>query len=341
MTDFPRVCLDRILPSRSVRQQVIRVGQKLRAVNFPRALWVNGSTLRVAFLDGTPEEHAITKRQALWWTQWANIKFAFTDDQDAEIRVTFDPGNGAWSFIGNDARLISVTEPTMNLGFLGGGTAAHEFGHALSLGHEHQNPEGGIRWNREAVIRDLSGPPNNWSVQEIEYNVLQRYSVDQVRGTNFDPLSIMLYYFPSSWVVDGVGTKANETISQMDASYIGSSAAYPGIPTTPMVTLPVVDVSGTPAEIGSPSEEDIFSFTVIQSGKHIMETRGATDLVMQLFGPNSSTALIAYDDDSGNGRNSRIEQDLETGSYILQVRHYNTARGQGKYSVLVTRTQDT
>jgi len=35
----------------------------------------------------------------------------------------------------------------MNLGFLDGGTAAHEFGHAIGLAHEHQNPAGGIQWN--------------------------------------------------------------------------------------------------------------------------------------------------------------------------------------------------
>ena len=43
----------------------------------------------------------------------------------------------------------------MNLGFLDGGTAAHEFGHAIGLGHEHQNPAGGIEWNEEVVLRDL------------------------------------------------------------------------------------------------------------------------------------------------------------------------------------------
>jgi hypothetical protein len=38
------------------------------------------------------------------------------------------------------------------------------------LQHEHQNPSGGIQWNREAVIADLSGPPNNWKIEMIENN---------------------------------------------------------------------------------------------------------------------------------------------------------------------------
>ena len=32
----------------------------------------------------------------------------------------------------------------------------------------------------------------------------------------------------------------------------------------------------------------------------MIDTRGPTDVVMKLFGPNSETALIAEDDDSGH-----------------------------------------
>ena len=75
----------------------------------------------------------------------------------------------------------------------------HEFGHALGLIHEHQNPVGGIIFNREAVIRDLSGPPNDWSVSEIEFNVLTPASPDDVAATAMDPNSIMMYPIPASW----------------------------------------------------------------------------------------------------------------------------------------------
>ena len=42
--------------------------------------------------------------------------------------LTFDSQDGAWSYIGTDCRSIPMNEATMNLGFLDGGTAAHEFG---------------------------------------------------------------------------------------------------------------------------------------------------------------------------------------------------------------------
>jgi hypothetical protein len=79
----------------------------------------------------------------------------------------------------------------------------HEFGHALGLIHEHQSPANGIQWDRPAVIRDLSGPPNRWDPPTIEHNVFNKYTSQTVsQFTQFDPESIMLYAFPSHWTVE-------------------------------------------------------------------------------------------------------------------------------------------
>ena len=62
-----------------------------------RRLWPNGSTLKVHFIEGDP---AVIKRvQPILeeWSQYANIKFQFSDDVRAEIRVAFDPKTGSWS----------------------------------------------------------------------------------------------------------------------------------------------------------------------------------------------------------------------------------------------------
>lgn len=332
----PKVCTDRILPQDVYRQpRAIRRRGVLRAVFEFRKMWINGSTLRVRFLGGTAAQQEIAREQALWWTQHANLKFVFSDEADAEIRIAFDPNDGAWSYVGTDCRKVSHNEPTMNLGFLDGGTAAHEFGHAIGLGHEHQNPSGGIEWNEEVVIRDLSGPPNSWTEDQIRHNVLEKYRVDQIKGTEFDPHSIMLYFFPDSWVKTGSGTKANEVLSALDKTFIASRDAYPR-PTVEATELQVDAKKPTKAVIGKPGEEDLFQFTVKKAGRYIMRTGGKTDLVMKLFGPNSHTALIDEDDDSGVGLNARIVADLIPGQYFLQVRHYNLSRGTGSYTVRVS-----
>jgi hypothetical protein len=148
MAERLKVCIDRLLPSDLMRfQNTVGRGAGTRAIIPIGKLWMNGTTLRVRFLGGTAAQQATAREQALWWTQFANLKFEFGNAPDSEIRVTFDQNDGAWSYVGTDNRGIPTDQPTMNLGFLDGGTAGHEFGHAIGLAHEHQNPAGGIEWN--------------------------------------------------------------------------------------------------------------------------------------------------------------------------------------------------
>lgn len=335
-----KVCIDRVLPAQEMRpQSTMRRGGRVRAIMPIGKLWMNGTTLRVRFMGGTAAEQATAREQAAWWTQHANLHFDFNNAPDAEIRISFDQNDGAWSYVGTDNRGIPKNQPTMNLGFLDGGTAGHEFGHAIGLAHEHQNPAGGMRWNEAKVIQDLSGPPNNWDEATIRHNVLHKYTVDQIKGTQFDPHSIMLYFFPASWTTNGVGTKANEVLSSLDKAFIASAEAYPK--TAPTVAdakeLKVNAKTRTSASIGKAGEEDLFKFNIATAGRYIIDTRGPTDVVMKLYGPNSQTALIAEDDDSGLDTNASIAADLMPGIYYAQVRHYNRASGMGKYTIKVRK----
>ncbi|WP_418314857.1 M12 family metallopeptidase [Piscinibacter sakaiensis] len=336
-TDRPKVCIDRLLPTETHRfQSTVRRGGSLRAILVASKMWMNGSTLRVRFLGGTAEQRAKVREQAGWWSAHANLKFDFNDAPDAEIRIAFDPNDGAWSYIGTDNRSIPFNQPTMNLGFMDGGTTAHEFGHAIGLGHEHQNPAGGIQWNEPVVLQSLAGPPNNWDESTIRHNVLRKYSVDQIRGTQFDPKSIMLYFFPASWTTNGIGTRANEEMSAMDKAFIASAQAYPKTAPTvdDAVELTVDARRRTRASIGKPGEEDLFRFRVDNGGRYIIDTQGPTDVVMKLFGPDSKTDVIAEDDDSGVRLNARIAGALVEGEYFVQIRHYSRAR-TGEYSIRV------
>lgn len=335
----PHVCIDRLPAHELARPQLtIGRGNGARAIIVISKMWPNGSTLRVRFMGGTAAQKNLARQQALWWTQHANLTFEFNDAPDAEIRVAFNPNDGAWSYIGTDCKGIPLNEPTMNLGFMNGGTAAHEFGHAIGLGHEHQNPKGGIQWNEARVIQDLSGSPNFWDEATIRHNVLRKYENNQIRGTAFDGASIMLYFFPAAWTLNGVGTHENEVLSDLDKSFIASSQAYPKTATAAGPTP--LKVNGLPkqASIGKIGEEDLFSFKVTKAGRYVIETGGPTDLVMKLYGPNNPTALIAEDDDSGVALNARIIATLLPGTYLVQIRHYNLSNGTGSYTIKVRKS---
>ena len=341
MEERAKVCIDRVLPRDMMRlQPTIRSrGGRTRAIAPIGKTWMNGSTLRVRFMGGTSAEQAVAREQAGWWMQVANLNFSFDDAPNAEIRISFDSGDGAWSYVGTDSGGIPLNEATMNLGFLDGGTAGHEFGHAIGLAHEHQNPAGGIQWNEEVVIREAAKSPNFWDEQTTRHNILRKYTADQINGTAFDADSIMLYFFPASWTLNGIGTKANEVPSRLDKQFVAGAKMYPktGVSVDDATKLKVNASRRTQASIGKAGEEDLYKFTAETDGRYVIDTAGPTDIVMKLFGPNSETALIAEDDDSGIQTNARIAANLIAGEYFVQVRHYNRARGVGNYSIKVRK----
>lgn len=187
------------------------------------AKWELGETIRIRFLDGSPALCARVEKAAREWEACTNLHFAFVGDGPADVRIAFMAGNGSWSYLGTDCRNIPADEPTMNFGWLDDestdedvrSVVLHEFGHAIGMIHEHQNPKGGIRWNKPAVIKDLSGKPNYWSAEQIEHNMFRNY--DDVDATPVDPTSIMMYPIPASWTEGGYFSAGkNGALSPLD-----------------------------------------------------------------------------------------------------------------------------
>ena len=166
-------------------------------------------------------------------------------------------------------------------------------------------------------------------------NIIKKYRANQIKGTEFDPDSIMLYFFPASWTLNGISTKQNDVLSRMDKEFIAGAMMYPrtGGNISDAVELIVNADTRTPASIGKFGEEDLYKFTAASDGRYVIDTEGPTDVVMKLFGPGSETSLIAEDDDSGISTNARIAADLIAGDYFVQIRHYNRETGVGDYSI--------
>ncbi len=207
------------------------VGGKDRAALVKASKWNSGDTITVSFLDGDPSVQDKVANVALGWTapKLANLHFDFRKNtSDTLVRISFQY-SGSWSVIGTTCRqMTDQTKPTMNFGWLTPQSAddeirrvvLHEFGHALGLIHEHQNPAGGIKWNRDTVIRDLSGPPNNWALDVIEHNMFEPYAAAETNFTKVDGTSIMMYPIPKNWTIDGFSVGSNNQLSATDQQFI-------------------------------------------------------------------------------------------------------------------------
>ena len=190
--------------------------------------WKPGQTLRVRFLDGDPSIQQKIEAVAHQWSQYIDIKFEFGNAPDAEIRISCQPG-GSWSYIGTDALSIAKDKPSMNYGWLKSDTpdeeylrvVLHEFGHALGCIHEHQHPEAGIPWNRDAVYRYYMGAPNNWTKESVDNNLLAQYSKDVTQFSQFDTQSIMLYPISKELTTNGFEVGWNWHLSEKDKAFMG------------------------------------------------------------------------------------------------------------------------
>ncbi|KAF2260859.1 zincin [Lojkania enalia] len=192
--------------------------------------WPNGKRLRVKFLRGGSQKvRNKVMFYAQQWEQYANIDFRFVESGPTDIRISFDWGEGSWSYIGTTNSRIPENEPTMNFGWFDNNTRdqefsrtiIHEFGHALGCIHEHQSPNVTINWDKSKVYEYFAGPPNYWPPGDVDRNLFSKYDIATTRASAFDDRSIMLYFFPPELTTDGKGSSNNVILSPTDKEFIG------------------------------------------------------------------------------------------------------------------------
>ena len=346
----PNYCSLKEVPPRTFSANVSVA--RLEMIVISDRKWVNGTKLKYYFFsgnDGSPaswkgdasQKNSVKKAFAEWKSQGIGLEFEEVNNKgDAEVRIGFKQGDGAWSYVGRDVIDIasSPDERTMNFGWNIANdidTPIHEIGHTLGAPHEHQNPNAGIVWDEEAVYAALAKPPNSWSRDKTFHNIIRKLPVDEIEGSTHDPNSVMHYPFEAGLIKEPAefrsGINPAGGLSAKDKEFV--KKFYPPIAASDIVNLKLSQ--SAPLNI-APGEQKNFRFKPSSSRKYKIETFGQMDTVMVLFEKTSEEEIyLAGDDDSGTDFNSKIHQRLIKGrEYIIRIRlYYSGTEGTGSVMV--------
>jgi len=319
--------------------------------------WVNGTVIHYYFFDlesdgeyvftaggqrvwrswvgGQDQQDVVRKAFGMWKDIGMGLEFKEVNDrEDAEVRIGFMQGDGAWSYLGSYVLNIGAGQRTMNFGWTlqgqnGLDTALHEIGHTLGLPHEHQNPNAGIIWNEEAVYAALAQPPNNWSRDKTYNNIIRKIDPDSVQGSNWDPDSIMHYPFGPGLILRPEeyqsGIFPDPGLSERDVEWVRTF--YPPLEEEPEELNPFQS-----RQLFVKAGEQVdFVIRPRSTRNYSIRTFGKSDTILVLFEDEAGELRYrSADDDSGRDYNARIRYRLVKGrKYVIRARlYYQHLEGQ-------------
>lgn len=187
----------------------------------------------------------------------------------------------------------------------------------------------------------LYGP--NSSTQQIDFDDDDGIGAfSQIERTGSISLAPGTYYVK----IDEYGN--NDTIAnyslRVTATPVGpASDQYEDDNTASRATPIRIDGTAQTHTIHTGSDVDWVKFTLAQQSNVVIETSGSSgDTRMWLYGPNSSTRQVDFNDDSGSGAFSRIERSgsnsLAPGTYYVKVDEYGNNDTIANYSIRVQAT---
>lgn len=201
-------------------------------------VWPNGTTIRWTCMNGAHYQEQFVcdilyEDQA--WTYGANLAFRYRYNgskdkrRRTEVRIEFQPKIHAHSKFGIYGAYIPRNCPTM---WLNEGcdaeTIAHEFGHAIGLGHEHQRWISDVEFDLEharaqVARRNYGASTSDQPGSDPEMQIFSKDECTRIDPFEYDPNSVMHYDlgFLDSSAFKSPPPAQKETVRQYDEPNVG------------------------------------------------------------------------------------------------------------------------
>lgn len=306
--------------------------ERLSLVQKFSSRWALNTKITWAMQGGSlADRQEVVRAAATWQSLIGGLQLVQVNTwEEAMVRIGFG-NDGSWSYVGPDCLHIPKNEPTMEFGWSlattwGKETALHEWGHALGAWHEHQNPRSGIVWDEAAVLAYFGGPPNNWSADMIQRNILTPLRLADTDGSAWDKDSIMHYPFEAGLITEPAYYRTHPLEPALGLSSLDKARMqlwYPGRtePTSPSTTALPRGSESVLVSTGSGAAGKQYRFRVdVKAGECFkVETTGDADTLLVLLDMNENQ--VAADNDAGTGANAMIKRWQRTAeSFFLDMR---------------------
>lgn len=218
---------------------------ELRAVGVKNLAHKPGTELKIQ-INGTQKFKDDVKAVLTNNAQpYINLKFNFVDSGgDVTIDNNYT-GGGVTNGLGTKSPSIHISSAQTGL-------VLHEFGHALGMYHEMQNPNIKLTWNQSVLLSQYGG-----NKQFVDSQITFTVQPNTVNATPFDKNSVMIYPLPANTNKEGIAMGGINKYTDLDRqwlalSYGKPSQPPPSNPSTPGKPLPATPGKPLPATPGKP-----------------------------------------------------------------------------------------